>query len=81
MTIVWVGLEGNEIVIGKLMVDQKIRNIRRDPRVSLSIEAEGDPYGMQHYLGVEVPPESTKAAASMASRISAVCSSARSGRP
>jgi len=53
VTIVWVGLDGGEIVIGKLMVDQKVRNIRRDPRVSLSIEADGDTYGMQHYLVVE----------------------------
>src|SRR5918995_465494 len=53
VTIVWVGLEGDEIVIGKLMVDQKIRNISRDPRVSLSIEAEGDQHGMQNYLVVE----------------------------
>jgi len=53
VTIVWVGLDGDEIVVGKLAVDQKVRNIRRDPRVSLSIEAEGDQYGMQHYLVVE----------------------------
>ena len=53
VTIVWVGLDGDEIVIGKLFVDQKVRNIRRDPRVSLSIEAEGDQHGMQHYLVVE----------------------------
>ncbi|WP_353353661.1 PPOX class F420-dependent oxidoreductase [Intrasporangium sp. DVR] len=53
VTIVWVGLDGGDIVIGKLMVDQKVRNIRRDPRVSLSIEAEGSTYGMQHYLVVE----------------------------
>jgi PPOX class probable F420-dependent enzyme len=53
VTIVWVGLDGDEVVIGKLMVDQKIRNISRDPRVSLSIEAEGDQYGMQNYLVVE----------------------------
>jgi PPOX class probable F420-dependent enzyme len=53
VTIVWVGLDGPDIVIGKLMVDQKVRNIRRDPRVSLSIEADGDQYGMQHYLVVE----------------------------
>jgi PPOX class probable F420-dependent enzyme len=37
VTIVWVGLDGDEIVIGKLMEDQKVKNIRRDPRVSLSI--------------------------------------------
>jgi PPOX class probable F420-dependent enzyme len=53
VTCVWVGLEDEEIVVGKLVIDQKIRNIRRDPRVSLSIEAEGDQYGMQHYLVVE----------------------------
>lgn len=53
VTIVWVGLDGGDIVIGKLMVDRKVRNIRRDPRVSLSIEAEGDTYGMQHHLVVE----------------------------
>jgi PPOX class probable F420-dependent enzyme len=53
VTIVWVGLDGDEIVIGKLAVDQKVRNIRRDPRVALSIEAEGEQYGMQHYLVVE----------------------------
>ena len=52
-TIVWVGLDGDEIVIGKLQPDQKVANIRRDPRVSLSMEAEGDQHGMQHYLVVE----------------------------
>ncbi|HEX8629126.1 MAG TPA: PPOX class F420-dependent oxidoreductase [Catenuloplanes sp.] len=53
VTIVWVGLADDEIVIGKLGVDQKVRNIRRDARVALSIEAEGDQYGMQNYLVVE----------------------------
>ena len=53
MTIVWVGLDGAEIVIGKLHRDQKLANLARDPRVSLSIEAEGDWHGMQHYLVVE----------------------------
>jgi PPOX class probable F420-dependent enzyme len=53
VTVVWVGLDGDEIIIGKLGEDQKVRNIRRDPRVSLSIEAEGDHMGMQHHLVVE----------------------------
>ncbi len=52
-TLVWVGLDGDEIVIGKLQPDRKMANISRDPRVSLSIEAEGDQYGMQNYLVVE----------------------------
>jgi PPOX class probable F420-dependent enzyme len=54
VTIVWVGLAGDEIVIGKLSEDHKVANIRRDPRVSLSIEARsGDQYGMKNYLVVE----------------------------
>lgn len=54
VTIVWVGIDGDEIVIGKLAEDQKVRNIRRDPRVSLSIEApSGDQWGMKNYLVVE----------------------------
>jgi PPOX class probable F420-dependent enzyme len=52
-TIVWVGLDGDEIVIGKLQPDQKVANIGRDPRVSISIEAEGAQFGMQNYLVVE----------------------------
>jgi PPOX class probable F420-dependent enzyme len=53
ITIVWVGLDGDEIVIGKLMPDQKMANMQRDPRVSFSMEAEGDTWGMGHYLVVE----------------------------
>jgi PPOX class probable F420-dependent enzyme len=53
VTIVWVGLDGDQIVIGKLAEDQKVRNLRRDPRVSLSIEADGEQHGMQNYLVVE----------------------------
>ena len=53
VTIVWVGLDGDEIVIGKLMADRKVANIRRGPWVSLSIEAEGEQWGMQNYLVVD----------------------------
>ena len=57
VTIVWVGIDaaddGDTIVIGKLAEDRKVANIRRDPRVSLSIEAEGDHLGMQHHLVIE----------------------------
>ncbi len=52
-TIVWVGLDGNDVVIGKLMRDQKVANIERDDRVSLSIEADGNQWGMQHHLIIE----------------------------
>ena len=52
-TVVWVGLDGDQIVIGKLMRDQKVANIERDPRVTFSMEAEGEQWGMQFHLVVE----------------------------
>lgn len=52
-TVVWVDLDGDDVVVGKLWPDQKVANIRRDPRVSISLEAEGSDGGLQHYLVVE----------------------------
>ena len=53
ITCVWVGLEGDEIVSGHLGRWQKIRNIERDPRVSLSIETERtNEHGLREYLVV-----------------------------
>jgi PPOX class probable F420-dependent enzyme len=51
---VWVGLDGGEIVSAHLSAaQQKLKNLARDPRVSLSIEApERNGVGMQHYLVV-----------------------------
>jgi PPOX class probable F420-dependent enzyme len=53
VTIVWVRSDGDHLIIGKLAEDKKTANIRRDNRVSLSIEAEGNQYGMTNYLVVE----------------------------
>ncbi|MGI8776716.1 MAG: PPOX class F420-dependent oxidoreductase [Acidimicrobiales bacterium] len=51
ISIVWVGLDGDDIVVGHLGQGQKIRNIERDPRVALSMEAEGrNEMGLDHYL-------------------------------
>jgi PPOX class probable F420-dependent enzyme len=51
VTCAWVGLEGGEIVIGTLTDQLKLRNIRRDPRVSLSL-ATGriNEWGLTEYL-------------------------------
>src|SRR5438045_9340072 len=38
VTIVWVGLDGDEIVAGRLPEHRKVRNIRNDSRVALSLE-------------------------------------------
>ena len=38
ISIVWIGLDGDELVAAHLPEHRKIRNIRRDPRVALSVE-------------------------------------------
>jgi PPOX class probable F420-dependent enzyme len=40
VSIVWVGLDGDEIVAGHLPEHRKVRNIRNDSRVALSIETD-----------------------------------------
>jgi len=51
MTVIWVGIEGDEIVAGHLDLHQKIENIRRDPRVALSLLGPGkNEMGLQEYL-------------------------------
>jgi PPOX class probable F420-dependent enzyme len=53
VTCIWVGLEGDEIVSGHLRPQQKLRNVERDPRVSLSIEGTViNEFGLKHYLVV-----------------------------
>ena len=51
VAVVWVGIDGDEIVSGHLRMQQKIRNVRRDPRVVLSIETGvRNPIGLDEYL-------------------------------
>lgn len=52
VTCVWVGLEGDEIVSGHLPRNQKVRNVERDPRVSVSVEGRGMSGPLRHYLVV-----------------------------
>jgi PPOX class probable F420-dependent enzyme len=53
VSIVWVGIEDEEIVFASLLPRRKLENIRRDPRVSLSIEAASlNPMGLREYLVV-----------------------------
>jgi PPOX class probable F420-dependent enzyme len=54
VTVVWVGLDGDELVCAHLDSRQKkLANMLRDPRVVLSFEADGaNPIGMRNYLVV-----------------------------
>jgi PPOX class probable F420-dependent enzyme len=50
VTIVWIGIAGDEIVSGHLFRHRKVENILRDPRVALSLEAPGaNAIGMRNY--------------------------------
>ena len=48
---VWVGLDGDEVVFASLGPFRRLRNLERDPRVALSVEAPGtNAAGLQEYL-------------------------------
>ncbi|HEY2602866.1 MAG TPA: PPOX class F420-dependent oxidoreductase [Thermoleophilaceae bacterium] len=50
---VWAGVDGDEIVIASMALRLKLRNVQRDPRVSLSVEAKTlNDRGLQEYLVV-----------------------------
>jgi PPOX class probable F420-dependent enzyme len=53
MSCVWVGVDGDEIVFASLGPRRKIDNIRRDPRVTLSLQTDHiNEIGLREYLVV-----------------------------
>ncbi len=42
-SVIWIGLDGDDVVSGHLGRYQKVRNVERDPRVVLSFEAPRRP--------------------------------------
>ena len=57
VSIVWIGLDGDELVAGHLPEHRKVRNIRQDPRVALSIEAgTRNEMGLDEYIVIHAPP-------------------------
>jgi PPOX class probable F420-dependent enzyme len=53
VTIVWAGLDGDEIVTAHMFRGQKIRNVERDPRVTVSLEGTSlNDRGLKEYLVV-----------------------------
>jgi PPOX class probable F420-dependent enzyme len=54
VAIVWMGVDGDELVAAHLNPDQqKLRNIRRDPRVAVSFETDTvNDHGLHEYLVV-----------------------------
>jgi PPOX class probable F420-dependent enzyme len=53
VSLVWVGVDGDEIIVGHQAERRKVHNIRRDDRVALSMLAGSvDPRGLETYLVV-----------------------------
>src|SRR5262245_24224769 len=53
VSVVWVGLDGYEFVSGHMGAWQKVKNVRRDSRVALSLLGTGkNLMGLQEYLVV-----------------------------
>lgn len=64
VTLAWVGLEDDQIVFATLADQRKLRNIRRDPRVTISIEAgTRNDFGLDEYLVVYGRAEVTEGGA------------------
>jgi PPOX class probable F420-dependent enzyme len=53
VTCVYAGWDGDDIVAGHLADHVKLRNIRRDPRVTLSIESDAPFEGFSPYLVIK----------------------------
>jgi PPOX class probable F420-dependent enzyme len=53
VTAAWVGIEGGEIVLATLSDQRKLRNLRRDPRIALSVPStKTNEWGLLEYLVV-----------------------------
>jgi PPOX class probable F420-dependent enzyme len=50
VTLVWVGLDGDEIVCAHLGSWQKVKNIQKDERVAISMETGGKTGPLDNYL-------------------------------
>ena len=51
LSVMWVGVDGDELVSAHMGAWQKVRNLQRDPNIVLSFEGDtSEPNGMQHTL-------------------------------
>ncbi|GAA1603908.1 PPOX class F420-dependent oxidoreductase [Kribbella sancticallisti] len=54
VSVVWVGLDGDEIVAGHVPESRKVKNVRRDGRVALSIETKNqNEMGLVEYVVIK----------------------------
>lgn len=64
VTLAWTGLDGDQIVIATLADQKKLKNLRRDPRVALSlVTGRRNDFGLDEYLVVYGRAEVTEGGA------------------
>jgi PPOX class probable F420-dependent enzyme len=65
VSVIWIGLDGDDVVSGHMTRHAKVRNVERDPRVVLSFTAPRDhgaflnPYAVLHATAVVEPSDAT----------------------
>jgi len=53
VTVIWIGLDGDELVAASMDERQKLRNVRRDPRVAISfLGPNTNAWGLREYAVV-----------------------------
>jgi PPOX class probable F420-dependent enzyme len=51
VSLAWVGVEDDEVVIGTIPDQVKLRNLRRDPRIAISmVTGQRNAYGLDEYV-------------------------------
>lgn len=51
LSLAWIGLDGDDVVFGTLPDQRKLKNLRRDPRIAMSIEStRSNEWGLREYL-------------------------------
>lgn len=54
VSVAWVGLEDGEIVFGTLADQHKLKNLRRNPRIALTLQGDRiNEWGLREYLVIE----------------------------
>lgn len=54
ISMVWAGLDGDEVIIATMSDQKKLHNMRRDPRVTISFQTDRDnEMGLREYLVIK----------------------------
>jgi PPOX class probable F420-dependent enzyme len=54
VSLCWVGIDGSDLVLATMFDQKKLKNMRREPRVTISFETQKDnAWGLREYLVVK----------------------------